>query len=113
MREHGADGSGDQAPKHRPGGLVDIEFLAQFGVLANARMYPRVIQATGTLPQLRELESIGWLSAPEQAVLGDTMRRLRNNRMLSVLLPGAEESPVDTAEAALIFRDRLGNHDPQ
>jgi len=113
MREHGADGARDQAPKHRPGGLVDIEFLAQFGVLANARIYPRVIQATGTLPQLRELESIGWLSAPEQAALSDTMRRLRNNRMLSVLLPGAEESLVDTDEATIIFRDRLGNHGQQ
>jgi hypothetical protein len=41
------------------------------------------------------------------------MRRLRNNRMLSALLPGTEKSSVDTDGAALIFRDRLGNHDPQ
>ena len=110
MREHGADDSPDQAPKHQPGGLVDIEFLAQFGVLTNARIYPRVIQATGTLPQLQELESIGWLSQQEQSVLSDTMRRLRNDRMLRVLLPGADERPVDTGAAARIFRDRLGDH---
>ena len=112
MREHGTEGAPDQALKHRPGGLVDIEFLAQFGVLANAQIYPRVIQATGTLPQLRELESIGWLSSGEQAILSDTMRRLRSKRMLSVLLPGAGGPPVDTDEAAGIFRDRMGAHDP-
>jgi glutamate-ammonia-ligase adenylyltransferase len=112
MREHGGDDAPGQAPKHQSGGLVDIEFVAQFGVLTNAQVYPRVIQATGTLPQLRELESIGWLSAREQAVLSETMRRLRSNRMLSVLLPGADEQPVDTEAAAAIFRDRLGVNDP-
>jgi glutamate-ammonia-ligase adenylyltransferase len=117
IREHGAgaaadDSAGGQAPKHQPGGLIDIEFLAQLGVLSNARIYPRVIQATGTLPQLRELESIGWLSTEQRAVLTDSMSRLRDNRMLGVLLPDAPEVNVDTARAARIFRERLGDPDP-
>jgi glutamine synthetase adenylyltransferase len=111
VREHGEVEAPGQAPKHQSGGLVDIEFIAQLGVLSNARIYPRVIQATGTLAQLRELESIGWLSERERTALSETMRCLRSNRMLSALLPGATEAPVDTDAAARIFRDRLGEHD--
>jgi glutamate-ammonia-ligase adenylyltransferase len=123
QREHGAEGgegpadqgmeqgigAPGQSPKHQPGGLIDIEFLAQLGVLTTARVYPRVIRATGTLAQLQELESIGWLSAEEEAVLSETMRRLRSSRMLSVLLPGEAASPTDTAAAGRIFRERIGD----
>jgi hypothetical protein len=61
---------------------------------------------------LRELESIGWLSTEQRAVLTDSMSRLRDNRMLGVLLPDAPEVNVDTARAARIFRERLGDPDP-
>jgi glutamate-ammonia-ligase adenylyltransferase len=107
-REHDAGTHADAAaPKHRPGGLVDIEFVAQLGVLSSAQRYPRVIQATGTLDQLRELEAIGWLDAAESAVLAETLYRLRCARMLQVLLPGVAEPPHDTAAAAEIVAARL------
>jgi len=109
-QEHDADAHLEvaQSPKHRPGGLIDIEFLAQLGVLSNALLYPRVIQATGTLAQLDELAAIGWLSRSECEVLTDTMRQLRRSRMLSVLLPGMPQAGADTQAAADVFRDRLG-----
>jgi len=96
------------SPKHRPGGLIDIEFMAQLGVLSSALLYPRVIRATGTLAQLEELAAIGWLSRSECEVLTDTMRRLRRSRMLSVLLPVLQQAEVDTGAAAEVFRERLG-----
>jgi glutamate-ammonia-ligase adenylyltransferase len=109
-REHEADAHLDvaQSPKHRPGGLVDIEFVAQLGVLSTALLYPRVIQATGTLAQLGELAAVGWLGGADCAVLADTMRRLRRSSMLVALLPGGQAADVDTRSAARIVRARLG-----
>ena len=62
--------------------------------------------------QLRELESVGWLSFEERAVLTETMSRLRDNRMLGLLLPDGARATVDTAAAARIFRERLGDPGP-
>ena len=112
-RERDADARLDvaQSPKHQPGGLIDIEFIAQLGVLSTAQLYPRVVQATGTLAQLQELAAIGWLSGPEHAVLAGAMRELRRNRMMSVLLPHRQDIAVDTREAAAVFASRLGGSD--
>lgn len=109
-RERDTDAHLDVATsaKHQPGGLVDIEFVAQLGVLCSARLYPRVIQATGTLAQLEELASIGWLDEAESAVLGESLRRLRGGRMMQALLPKVREQPCDTAAAAAIAATRLG-----
>jgi [glutamine synthetase] adenylyltransferase / [glutamine synthetase]-adenylyl-L-tyrosine phosphorylase len=109
-REHDAAPHADtsQAPKHQPGGLVDIEFVAQLGVLCSAHEYPRVIEATGTLAQLQALEGIGWLPAGECAVLADTLYRLRSARMMKTLLPRAREEPLDTSASAAIAAARLG-----
>jgi glutamate-ammonia-ligase adenylyltransferase len=111
-REHAADEHLDlgTSPKHRPGGLIDIEFLAQLGVLSNARLYPRVIQATGTLAQLAELEAIGWLCPEDAAELADTMRRLRSKRMMQSLLRGngSDSGAEDSPATARITADRLG-----
>jgi glutamate-ammonia-ligase adenylyltransferase len=109
-REHdaGVRANAAAAPKHQPGGLVDIEFVAQLGVLSSAHLQPRVILATGTLAQLRELEAIGWLNPAESGVLAETLVRLRCARMLRVLLPKAPEPPHDASAAAAIVAARLG-----
>jgi glutamate-ammonia-ligase adenylyltransferase len=109
-REHDAAPHADAstAPKHQPGGLVDIEFVAQLGVLCSAHEYPRVIEATGTLAQLQALEATGWLEAGECAVLADTLYRLRCARMMKTLLPRAREEPCDTSASAAIAADKLG-----
>ncbi|NNK33460.1 MAG: glutamine-synthetase adenylyltransferase, partial [Xanthomonadales bacterium] len=109
-REHEANAHIDRAlsPKHRPGGLIDIEFIAQQGVLATARLYPRVIQATGTLAQLRELESVAWIDAGEYAALTTTAEQLRQARMMKTLAPRETGPEIDTRAAARVFAARLG-----
>ena len=97
-----------QDDKHRRGGLIDIEFVAQLGVLVSARLYPRVIQATGTLEQISELEAIGWLPAGEAKTLRDTMERLRERRMMASLVAHRAASEIDTAATAGIFSERIG-----
>lgn len=110
-KEHRANAHIDVqgSPKHRPGGLIDIEFIAQLGVLTSARLYPRVIQATGTLPQLSELCSIGWLADTQYAVLEEIARRLRQNRLMSTLVRDEAEISFDTEPAAVIFAGKLGD----
>jgi len=110
LRERDADAHFDVAgsAKHQPGGLIDIEFVAQLGVLCSAHRHPRIVQATGTLAQLEELASIGWLAAAESAVLSEALRRLRSGRMMSALLPRARPDFGDTSAAAAIAAARLG-----
>jgi glutamate-ammonia-ligase adenylyltransferase len=96
------------SPKYRPGGLIDIEFIAQLGVLASAQTFPNVLKATGTLPQIAQLKAIGWLTEDEARVLEQTVSRLRQQRMIASLAPGERLSKVDTQEAARIFEQKLG-----
>jgi glutamate-ammonia-ligase adenylyltransferase len=108
-REHsaGAHISASPLPKHQPGGLIDIEFIAQLGVLGSARLFPRVIHATGTLPQLNELMSIGWLTEEEARTLQETARLLRQSRMMASLVPGEQADPVDTTASEDIFKCKM------
>jgi glutamate-ammonia-ligase adenylyltransferase len=109
-REHSttAHFSEQLAPKYQPGGLIDIEFIAQLGVLGSARLFPRVLQATGTLPQLNELLAIGWLTEHEARTLRATVRQLCQHRMMATLVPGEQSEPADTMASADIFRRKMG-----
>ena len=93
--------------KHRAGGLVDIEFVAQLGVLSSARLYPRVIRATGTSAQVAELEAIGWLSAEDARVLGQTEEDLRQHKMMAALERNPGETLTDTRGSARICAGKL------
>ncbi len=99
----------NHSPKHRPGGLIDIEFIAQLGVLCSARLFPRVLNVTGTLLQLGELRSIGWLSEEEARELQDTACFLRQQRMMATLVEQDDAEPVPTSGAAGIFKRKMGD----
>jgi glutamine synthetase adenylyltransferase len=100
-------GTGEATPKHQPGGLVDTEFVAQLGVLTSALLFPRVLRVTGTLPQINELASIGWLSDKEAETLRDAFRRLTWYRMMLSLVPGESTGPEDTTAAAAVFQRKM------
>jgi glutamate-ammonia-ligase adenylyltransferase len=91
------------SPKHCAGGLIDIEFIAQLGILVSAHAFPEVLQATGTLSQIVQLSSIGWLAPDEATELEETVRRLSLQRMNASLLPGATGQSPDTLVSARIF----------
>lgn len=97
----------NKSPKYRAGGLVDIEFVAQLGVLASARLYPRVIQAMGTTTQLDELASIGWLDGKDAQVLQDTMAQLRQQRLMASLIKRPPVEPFDSEPSAAIFQHKM------
>jgi glutamate-ammonia-ligase adenylyltransferase len=99
---HSAPDSG-LSPKHQPGGLIDIEFVVQLGVLASARLFPRVLHVTGTLQQLQELMFIAWLSPEETKILDATVRNLSQHRTMASLAPEETSDAVDTRASAEIF----------
>ena len=94
--------------RRQPGGLIDIEFVTQLGVLVSARLFPRVLRATGTLRQLRELKSIGWLTAEEARSLEDTACLLHQQRMMMSLTQEEHCTLADTTAAADIFKCKMG-----
>jgi glutamate-ammonia-ligase adenylyltransferase len=97
-----------RAAKHSRGGLIDIEFIAQLGVLTQAPVHPATLEATGTLGQLRALSGCAWLEAADAAVLKETMSELRRLRMMAELTPGADLPPVDTSASTMVYDRLLG-----
>lgn len=100
--------SGGQLAKHAPGGLVDIEFVVQLGVLSTAARFPKVLESSSSAQQLQSLVAAGWISTAESEVLATTARALHQARLLMVLLPGNPAKEVDTADSAAICQRILG-----
>ena len=67
--------------KHRPGGLVDVEFLAQFLQLRHAHDHPDIV-APNTAEGLRRVGSAGLLAAEDAAFLGDAHHRWLSLQMM-------------------------------
>jgi glutamate-ammonia-ligase adenylyltransferase len=111
MRRRIADNRGDEREdeKHRAGGLIDIEFIAQLGILARAHANPSIVEATETTDQLNELLGIGWLSQDELDVLVSTMHRLRESRMMRSLVKGAMDPHFETGAVSRIFEKKFEN----
>jgi glutamate-ammonia-ligase adenylyltransferase len=95
--------------KHRAGGLIDIEFIAQLGILSCAHANPSIVAATETTDQLNELLGIGWLSRDDLDVLVPAMHRLRASRMMHSLVNRATEAGFETAAVSRIFEKKFEN----
>ena len=98
--------SGDRF-KHDKGGLVDIDFIAQLGVLIVSRAHPGVIRDTGTRGQLHALADSGWLSHDQYDVLRSTHTALTHARHLSTLARTKPANPPDTGKSWEICRPFL------
>jgi glutamate-ammonia-ligase adenylyltransferase len=92
--------------KHGPGGLVDIGFTAQLGVLCEAARHPAVMHSSATANQLQALREAGWLPAADAQTLLHTAATLHQIRLLAALVTDLPE-PVDTTASAAICAERL------
>ncbi len=92
-KSHGDGSTAEAAIKHGPGGLVDIGFIAQLGVLCVAAKSPEVARPTGAADQLEHLHHVGWLDAEQYRVSGDRLQQLRRRRIALEL--DAEEPEAD------------------
>ncbi len=108
-RELALSTPGAAGPKHQPGGLVDIEFVVQYGVLATAAAHPEVLEGTTLLEQLHALSAIGWLARKDADILEQTAQSLQQQRMLATLTAGGHHQQTDTRAAAEVFERLLGS----
>lgn len=102
-RERPAKGAWDL--KRRPGGILDIEFLAQTGqlLLAQRGQYQRCVD---TAAQISALEAAGLLTAEEAHSLRQSMRLWLN---LSQIIRTAHGSGFDPYSASRAFAQRLSD----
>ncbi|MCX8048815.1 MAG: bifunctional [glutamate--ammonia ligase]-adenylyl-L-tyrosine phosphorylase/[glutamate--ammonia-ligase] adenylyltransferase [Methylohalobius sp.] len=63
--------------KHGLGGVVDVEFIVQFGCLAHAYRCPQAFRYTDTLRLLDALAEVGWLERSEAHFLQDAYLEFR------------------------------------
>jgi glutamate-ammonia-ligase adenylyltransferase len=65
--------------KHGPGGVVDIEFIVQFGCLAYAHRQAEAFRYTDNLRLLDALAEVGWLKRSEAHFLQETYLEFRTS----------------------------------
>ena len=80
--------------KHDAGGMVDIEFIVQFLVLAYAHQHPKLISNLGNIALLQIASEIGLITPEAAQSVGDAYRLLRA-RQHRLRLDGAEKTRVD------------------
>ena len=90
--------------KQDPGGMVDIEFTTQAGVLLHAAGHPQMLSVSSTLEFIEYLAAVGWYSSEEAndlAAAYKLFRRQTNRQALEV------ELPANILEILQPHRDRV------
>ncbi|CAM3647072.1 bifunctional [glutamate--ammonia ligase]-adenylyl-L-tyrosine phosphorylase/[glutamate--ammonia-ligase] adenylyltransferase [Polynucleobacter arcticus] len=80
--------------KHDAGGMVDIEFIVQFLVLAFSSTHPQLIGNLGNIALLRIAGDLGLIQMQMAQEVGDAYR-LQRARQHRLRLDGAEKTRVD------------------
>ena len=94
--------------KHAPGGLLDIDFIAQLGVLECTHRCPELGAETRTFGQLGLLGDIGWLARAEAQTLIDTHHALTRSRHWLYLGRDKNLAPPDIEDSRKICARFLG-----
>ncbi len=84
--------------KHGPGGLLDVEFVVQLGLLLNADNHPEVIESTKVNEQLRALQACGWINDNAFNVLANAYVQLSHTIQQAALV----DDSVDVDPAPLL-----------
>jgi [glutamine synthetase] adenylyltransferase / [glutamine synthetase]-adenylyl-L-tyrosine phosphorylase len=66
--------------KHSPGGMVDVEFVVQYLVLAHAAQHPSLRANVGNIALLHEAEAVGLLAPGMGRAAADAYRDLRQRQ---------------------------------
>ena len=76
--------------KQDPGGMVDIEFTTQAGILLNVAEHPEMLSVSSTLEFIEYLAAVGWYTSAEANDLSKAYKLFRqqtNKQALEVGLP--------------------------
>ena len=100
--------SGEFDLKHDAGGMVDIEFMVQFLVLAYSHQYPQLIGNLGNIALLRIAGELGLIQAREAELVGNAYRLLRALQH-RLRLDGAEKTrtAIDQNPEMMAARDAV------
>jgi len=102
MRKHLANKSADFDIKQDTGGLVDIEFMTQAGVLIYAEQNADCIKHTATLRLIRELTEVGWYTKDDAEAMANAYRYFRKLKNWQKLKIEADDSEVPEHRANVI-----------
>jgi glutamate-ammonia-ligase adenylyltransferase len=96
--------------KHDFGGIVDIEFLVQFGVLSGAHQRQELTEWTDVVRQLDSLTAAGFLAPDDAGFLRQAYCRFRDRTHRAALqeappVVSADEFPEVRARVQRIWRD--------
>ena len=80
--------------KHDSGGMVDIEFIVQFLVLAYAHQHPKLLGNLGNIALLHIASEVGLITKADAQAVGDAYRLLRA-RQHRLRLDGIEKTRID------------------
>ena len=80
--------------KHDPGGMVDIEFIVQYLVLAHTHEHPELIRNLGNITLLRMAGSMGFIDAGPAGRVADAYRTFRQIQH-RLRLNGAERARIE------------------
>jgi glutamate-ammonia-ligase adenylyltransferase len=91
-----AERSNGSPLKHGHGGLMDIEFVVQLGLLLNADSYPEAIDSTEIGQQLRSLQTYGWINSNTFNTLDGAYTQLVHARQQAALIDDRAEIETTT-----------------
>jgi [glutamine synthetase] adenylyltransferase / [glutamine synthetase]-adenylyl-L-tyrosine phosphorylase len=110
--ELGSRGTGWFDIKQDRGGIADIEFMVQYGVLSWAHGHPELLRYTDNIRQLEGLSQAGLMSAEEAGLLADAYRAFRAGiHRLTLQNEPARVTDAEFAEyrdaVARLWRERM------
>jgi [glutamine synthetase] adenylyltransferase / [glutamine synthetase]-adenylyl-L-tyrosine phosphorylase len=114
MHDGHANNSGLFDIKHDSGGMVDIEFMVQYLVLAYARQYPTLTSNVGNLALLKMAAELGLINADlaEQVrALYRTLRQTQHRMRLNDISPcRVAPGEIDTSACRQLWEALFGEH---
>jgi glutamate-ammonia-ligase adenylyltransferase len=85
------EGVGGDSLKYAPGGLLDIEFVVQLGILLKAGRFPDIVDSTRCDDHIKSLHNCGWFDDSAAESLHSAFTRLQDSRLMSTLLDRKNE----------------------
>jgi len=98
--------------KHDRGGMVDIEFMVQFLVLAYAHRHPQLTDNVGNLALLKQAAEFGLIDAElaeQNRILYRTLRQTQHHiRLNDAAHCRVEPSEIDTTASLQLWAELFG-----
>jgi glutamate-ammonia-ligase adenylyltransferase len=90
--------------KHSRGGMVDIEFMVQYGVLANAASYPELLRYTDNIRIIETFAEVGLVS---EVICQQTIDAYQHLRAIGHALALKEPSSLVPLDDVKSYRDTV------